>query len=175
MNLLNQNVKNYMQSVDVATLKKCLQARDMALEFEAVMKYDDTLLSDSAYVYDIGMRYISSTVTNKIEPLTKTERDILNLHSYIGYQILKELEVEEKICQMILFHHSTHPVSFGDIPACEPQIKARRKQLFGLDAYIGLTSDRTYRKRYSHEDAIKIMEHSGGHDEDMLQFLKNRI
>lgn len=172
--MLNQNVKDYIQTLDRETLVKCLQARDIAVEFESYMQYENTLLSDSAYVYDIGMSYISHNLKDKSYQLTKCEREFLDLHSYIGYRLLKEMEEDEKICQMILFHHSLTPVSFGDIPECLEEVEKQRKQLFCIDAFIGLTSDRPYRPKYSVYKAHDLIGQTKNKDENFLKFIEER-
>lgn len=172
--MLNNTIKDYMQGLDKDTLKKCLRARDIAIDYEKATVCQDTLLSDSAFVYDIGMHYIAKTIANKTEPLTKVEKEVINLHSYIGYRLLKEMEAEEDICQMVLYHHSLKPVVYGEVPMCNELVAKRRKKLFCIDAFIGLTSDRPYRERFSNEEAYNILLQTSNCDENIMDFFKER-
>ena len=170
--MLSQSVKDFLQKLDQETLEKCLIARDMAISYEKYIDSQTTLLSDSAAVYDIGMSYISHNLKNKTTALMQCERELLDYHSYMGYQLLKEMGEKEEVCQMILFHHSLNPVMLEEIPKCLPEVMEKRKTLFCIDAYIGLTSKRPYRDGFSSYQACELIEKTSNKDKQFLEFVK---
>ncbi len=135
---------------------------EILAEAMKIPKPEINLIHYSAHLHDIGKIGISDEVLNKSGKLTNEEIAQIQSHSAIGSMILNKNPEFKGIAKVVRHHHerwdgSGYPdgLSREDIP-----IESR---IIGLvDAFDAMTSDRPYRKRKSHEWAMKeIKDHSG--------------
>lgn len=170
----SEEVYLMLQQLDSQTLSHCTHANNIAEEFENEINDSSHLLSDAALVHDIGKLYISSLILNKVEKLTTLERQIINLHSYYSYKILKDMNINDIICKIVLYHHGMNPLTLEPIPRCEDkEILKYAKMLHTIDVYEALTSSRIYRNSFSQKEAINIMEKEANYDNQVMDFLQN--
>ncbi len=121
------------------------------------------MISSAAALHDIGKISIPDAILNKPGPLTPKEREQMETHAAIGAQILNRLkdatneEYIQEACNICRCHHERwdghgYPDRLvGD----EIPIGA---QVVGLtDAYDALTTDRVYKKAYSHEKSASMI------------------
>lgn len=139
-------------------------------------KYE-SLISDSfvetielvAPLCDLGNVSIPHEILKKEYPLTEEETKIMQTHTEIGAKILKDIrhmgdynDFVEMSIQITNYHHENwdgtgYPEGLkGDEIPLPAQIVA----LAGT--YCALTEDRSYRKAYSAEEAIEIIEKDAG-------------
>lgn len=125
----------------------------------------------NASVHDIGKVGIPDAILKKPGKLTSEEFDVMKTHPEIGGEIFANLreslrgfnENYYKIAEEItLYHHerwdgSGYPKGLrgNDIP-----LSARIVAI--ADVFDALTSERVYKKAFSFEDAIKLIEDSAG-------------
>lgn len=122
-----------------------------------------SLISNASTMHDIGKISISDEIINKKGKLTAEEMEVVKGHTILGYNILdtmpkyidpKLIKVSKEICR---WHHERwdgngYPENLkGDaIPIAA--------QVVGLaDVYDALTSDRIYRPRKTHSEAIQMI------------------
>ncbi len=91
--------KNYQQALNVTVLS-LMMAKSIEMS-----KEDIRLLGLAAMFHDIGKLEISTSILNKIEPLTKSEQAHYEMHSEIGARIAKEVGLPSRIAKIILQHH----------------------------------------------------------------------
>lgn len=124
---------------------------------------DISLIGTASALHDIGKIAIREDILNKPGRLTENECEIMKTHSLIGAEMLKNLPTYEseplvqaayKICR---WHHERYDgrgypdkLAGDDIP-----ISAQIVAL--ADVYDALTSERCYKKAYSHETAIHMI------------------
>jgi diguanylate cyclase (GGDEF)-like protein len=104
-------------------------------------------------VHDLGKLAIAEEVLCKPGPLDPGERRALETHPEIGYRMLASLGIEP-VATWVLHHHERWD---GDgypkgLPGDEIPIGSRI--LHVADAYEAMTSDRVYRGRISHDEAL---------------------
>lgn len=131
---------------------------------EEVSKWNFNVVNISAQLHDIGKIGISDIILNKPGKLTKDEFCEIKKHVQIGIDIIDHMIsvlgnidflVEAKT--FISSHHEkwdgtgypNHLVG-TDIPLAGRILKL-------VDVYDALTSDRSYKKALSHEEAVKII------------------
>ncbi len=122
-----------------------------------------TLISNASALHDIGKISIPDSILNKPGRLTKEEFEIMKTHSAVGAAMLDELpyykdeplvKVAYEICR---WHHERYdgrgyPDGLkGDEIPISAQIVAM------ADVYDALTSDRVYKKAFSHEVAMDMI------------------
>lgn len=109
----------------------------------------------SAILHDIGKIGIPESIITKKGPLNDEEFKIMMKHPIIGYEITKNIDYLKKGLPFILYHHekidgSGYP--FG--------LKGDKIPLFArigsvADTFDAITSDRSYRKGLSFNEAVK--------------------
>nr|WP_312579567.1 HD domain-containing phosphohydrolase [Sedimentibacter sp.] len=108
-------------------------------------------------LHDIGKLKLDQSILNKKSKLSEEEFEYIKLHVNLGVQILKKYKVSESIYRIVEQHHESedgtgYPNGFkGDYILIESKI------LRTADIYDALTSNRSYRKKYSSRKAIEIM------------------
>ncbi len=125
-----------------------------------------TILEAAAPMHDIGKIGISDSILRKSGPLTEAERTIMQTHTQIGYEILKDSSSPfvQRGAEIALAHHEKFDGSgypFGiqgqDIP-----ISARIVAV--ADVYDALTSKRDYKSAWSPARAREyITDQTGAH------------
>ena len=112
-------------------------------------------------LHDIGKLAIPEEILRKPGPLNSAERLVLERHPQIGFRMLESLGIEP-VATWVLHHHERwdgrgYPEGLG-----EEEIPLGSRILFVADAYDAMTSDRVYRPKLSHEDAIAELERCAG-------------
>ncbi len=111
-----------------------------------------------ALLHDVGKIGIPELILRKASSLTEREKGILQEHPLLGYEMIEEFAFLRKAAHVVLYHHEKYDGSgypFGLIGE-EIPVEAR---IFSLtDALDAITSDRSYRKGKSFEEALREME-----------------
>jgi HD-GYP domain-containing protein (c-di-GMP phosphodiesterase class II) len=119
-------------------------------------------LERGALLHDIGKIGISDTILHKPGKLTEDEWRIMRIHPDIGARIVEGIPFLQDTLPVIRYHHerwngSGYPLGLDgkDIP-----VQAR---IFAVaDVFDALTSNRTYRKKSSPEEAIDYIKEQSG-------------
>lgn len=158
--------------LDSCTYNHSIRVMSIAKEVEEYYQIQDNKLSSAGLIHDIGKIYISTKILDKKGKLSLLERDLVNLHPYIGYEILKSFDVDEDICRLVLYHHGTNPIVLRELePYDNPVILDRAVLLHSIDSYEALTSDRSYHRGYLANEALDIMLGEKGHHQMFLDYL----
>ena len=115
-------------------------------------------LQTAALLHDYGKALIPSEVLNKNGALNETEREIMNLHSELSYELLKNKNLDEETLNLIRYHHQ-NPQS-SRYPMVEENYDCDNMSLQILkaaDQYSALREDRCYREALSKEEALEII------------------
>ena len=124
---------------------------------------DMLLISTASSFHDIGKISIDDKILNKPGRLTAEEFEIMKSHSVIGADMLTELYKKknypliDKAYEICRWHHERYDGKgypdglVGDNIPISAQVTAIS------DVYDALTSDRCYKKAYSHEKAMEMI------------------
>ncbi len=109
-------------------------------------------LVQASLLHDIGKAFIPCEILNKKGKLTKAEREIVELHNKLSYEILITTDLSPKVAQLALEHHNY-----------ENNIKrSPENQLLTIaDCYCALREDRPYKKAMSDICAKTILYDMG--------------
>lgn len=115
-----------------------------------------------ARYHDIGKIGISDLIISKAGPLTSNERQEIQRHSEIGFNIAKSSRELSNIAEFILKHHEWW--NGEGYPLClkGEAIPLESRIVSVLDAYDAMTKDRTYRKAMTHEEAMLELHNGAG-------------
>lgn len=130
----------------------------------ALSQEDINMISTASALHDIGKLSVPDEVLNKPGKLTDEEYAIMKMHSMMGADMLDKLppqQREEALVQVAYdicrWHHERYDgrgypdgIKGDDIP-----ISAQVVSL--ADVYDALTSERCYKKAFSHETAIAMI------------------
>lgn len=105
-------------------------------------------LQEAAMFHDYGKVLIPKKVLNKNNKLTADERKIMELHSELGYELLKNKGLSEKTLNLIKYHHQNS--NKNGYP------EAQKDFSFGIDAQILSTADKytALREKRSYKNPI---------------------
>jgi HD-GYP domain-containing protein (c-di-GMP phosphodiesterase class II) len=127
---------------------RCIAQR-LLLDAETI---NDTVLL--AVFHDIGKIGICDAVLNKPGKLTCAEREIIKMHSKIGYEIMNNIPGFSAISRYILAHHEWWNGQGYPIGLRGKDIPLPCRIVSVADAYDVMISGRTYQSARSHEEAL---------------------
>ena len=142
---------------------------------------DILLISTASSLHDIGKISIDDNILNKPGRLTAEEFEVIKTHSIIGAEMLQDLHnthnypLFDKAYEICRWHHERYDgkgypdgLSGEEIP-----ISAQVTSL--ADVYDALTSNRCYKKAFSHEKAMEMIldGQCGAFNPVLLQCLKD--
>lgn len=166
MDILREN--NIRLNINTQELEKLKQGHLMDTRVTAAKIYSalpqeiksDINLSDlqqAALLHDYGKVLIPDKILNKAGKLTDDERNIMKLHSELGYELLKEQGINENVLNLIKYHHQTpdgsgYPKINNDF---KPNVSS--EIITAADKYSALREKRSYKEALSREDALKMI------------------
>jgi len=109
-------------------------------------------------LHDLGKIGIRDDILLKPGPLNEEEWKILKRHPLIGAEILAPIQSLKDIIPALLSHHERLDGKGYPEGLKGSQIPLLARMVAVADTYDALTSDRPYRKGFSHEEALKIIE-----------------
>ena len=110
-----------------------------------------------AWLHDCGKIGVPEKILNKTGPLTDVEFDIIKKHPKWGADVAIQANLSQKIINIIHYHHERYDGSGYPAGIQGDAIPVESRIVTVADVYDALTSDRSYRKQYSMDKAIKIM------------------
>lgn len=141
-------------------LKQLIQLTDQY----PLSKADISLISTASALHDIGKISISDAILNKPGRLTAEEFEVIKTHSVTGANMLLDLPIEQQetplvkvaaeICQ---WHHERYDGNGYPDGLKGEEIPIAAQVVALADVYDALTSERCYKKAYSHEEALKMI------------------
>ena len=157
--ILGESVIEILQTLDIETKNHCIKVGNLAIELEYFLERKDHTLSSAGFVLDIGKKYLSKSILEDGKALNALERRIVDYHSYFSYEMLKQLNVSESICKVVLHHHFKIAPCFDGTLSCIDETILRDAELLKtLDIFCALTEDRPYRKAKTIKEAVEILE-----------------
>ncbi|MCL6610179.1 MAG: HD-GYP domain-containing protein [Peptococcaceae bacterium] len=126
-----------------------MTGRELKLPEESIIN-----LFTASLLHDIGKLFIPPEILLKTESLNHCELDVIRRHPQTGRNILRKIKGYARYADIVLYHHEYfngrgYPdgLSGADIPLLSRIIAV-------ADAYEAMTSERPYRKGFSHREAV---------------------
>ena len=144
VNINPSNIKNIMNTHLTTTTAYALQiANKMGLS--AADKKD---LQMACVFHDFGKVLIPEEIINKPEALTQSEKEIIDLHAELGYELLSNSGINNRVLNLIKNHHMPQ----GQNADVLSQI------LSVADIYSALREERSYKQELHEEDALYLLD-----------------
>jgi len=119
----------------------------------------------AALLHDIGKLTVPAEILTKPGTLSSLEFDLIKLHSQAGYNILKDIEFDWPIAEMVLQHHERMDGSGYPRGLKGDEISAGARILMVADVLDAMSAYRPYRPALGMDAALKeITEHPECYD-----------
>ena len=120
---------------------------------------DEATVKEASMLHDLGKVLIPSKILNKPARLNKKEREIMNIHSTLGYELLKTQGVREEILELVKYHHQN--LNKSGYPEFEHEFSQNLPlgmQIVSIaDKYSALREARVYRRKLSRLESLLIL------------------
>ncbi len=124
---------------------------------------DRSLITTASALHDIGKIGIDDKILNKPGRLTAEEFEIMKTHSMIGASMLENLEhyknepLVKFAYQICRWHHERYDGKGYPDGLKGEEIPISAQVVSMADVYDALTSERVYKKAFSHEKAMEMI------------------
>ena len=162
-----------IESKDRHTQGHCERVADLSTALAEKAGFDDGTrfwFGIGALLHDVGKLIIPEAVLNKSGPLSEAEWEIVRRHPVAGVEMLADVEFPWDIIPMVRHHHERldgrgYPdgLSGNDIPVAA-------RILCIADVYDALTVARSYKRPFTHLEAMEIMRRDVGTQFDPALF-----
>lgn len=152
--------------------KLLAQAMQLSPKYEHLIS--DTFIETielAAPLCDLGNVAISLDILQKKDKLTKEEAEIVRTHTVIGAQILNDIRGDgdyndfvDMSYNIALYHHEKWDGSGYPEGKAGNDIPLPAQMVALVSTYCALTENRSFRKAFSKEEALEIMELVAGVD-----------
>ena len=125
---------------------------------------DRLLIATASALHDIGKIGIDEKILNKPGKLTKEEFEIMKTHTLIGAQMLDNLDMyrNEKLLKLAYeicrWHHERYDGKGYPDGLVGEEIPISAQVVSLADVYDALVSERVYKKAFSHEKALEMIQ-----------------
>ncbi|MEJ7812416.1 MAG: HD domain-containing phosphohydrolase [Gemmatimonadaceae bacterium] len=154
-----------IETKDAYTHGHCDRATEWAVALAAATGLDERTLywfRLGSLLHDVGKIGVPAAILNKPGRLTPDERTLMEHHAAAGAELVADVDWAWDIRPMIRHHHERWDGSGYPDRLAGEAIPLAARILCIADVYDALTSDRPYRKGFSHEQAMEIMRDEAG-------------
>jgi diguanylate cyclase (GGDEF)-like protein/putative nucleotidyltransferase with HDIG domain len=128
-------------------------------------------------LHDVGKVGIVESILNKNGPLNPDEWEAMKRHVQYGAKLLEPLRGTERIREMVAHHHEFFDGSGYPNGLAGSQIPLGARIIAIADAYDTITSERTYKKARTPEEAFQELDRCGNaqFDPELVQLFISRL
>ncbi len=114
-------------------------------------------VKDAAMLHDIGKVLIPKEILNKNGALDDVERNIMHRHSELGFELLKNTDIDTRTLDLVKYHHQNS--SHTGYPKVKNDFLAdiNLQILSAADKFSALTEKRAYKPAYDTKKALAII------------------
>jgi len=153
-----QLIAKTIDAKDHYTAGHSLRVRDYAVKIATTLNLsqtDITILEQAALLHDIGKIATPDGILNKKAPLTKEERQYINMHPVVAREILSTVSDFEDILDIIYHHHERIDGKGYPKGLKRDQIPLLARIIAVADTYDAMLSERPYRSAKTKEEALE--------------------
>ncbi|HEV7993415.1 MAG TPA: diguanylate cyclase [Gemmatimonadaceae bacterium] len=164
-----------IESKDVHTQGHCERVADLAGALAAKAGFDESSLfwfRIGALLHDVGKLIVPAEVLNKPGQLTDAEWALIRQHPTAGVEMLAEVDFPWDVSPMVRSHHERWDGHGYPDRIAGTDIPLAARVLCIADVYDALTTQRSYKRPFSHLEAMEIMRRESGKQFDPQLFAK---
>ncbi|MEO8619445.1 MAG: HD domain-containing phosphohydrolase [bacterium] len=154
-----------IESKDLHTQGHCVRVADLATNLAGRAGLDEGTLfwfRIGALLHDVGKLIIPADVLNKPSKLSDDEWVVVQRHPAAGVEMLADVEFPWDISPMVRSHHERWDGRGYPDGLCGEDIPISARILCVADVYDALTSARSYKRAFTHLEAMEIMRREVG-------------
>jgi diguanylate cyclase (GGDEF)-like protein len=127
-------------------------------------------------VHDVGKLFIPDRILNKAGSLTEGEFAVVKTHPHVGAEVLRAIPEIERVAEAIECHHEAFDGSGYPLGLMGENIPLHGRIIAVADAYVNMTSDRSFAPPKTDEQAIvELAKQSGTRFDGMIVRLFARL
>ena len=156
---------NALEANDEYTSTHARWITDLALRVGNELGLDDRTLKRlelGALLHDIGKIGIPSEILAKPGRLTADERMIMETHPELGERIIAPIDRLQDVGAIVRHCHERWDGGGYPDGLAGESVPLESRIIFVCDAYHAMTTDRPYRKRLSHPEAVRRLREGSG-------------
>jgi len=123
---------------------------------------DLSVIVKGALLHDIGKIGIPDSILLKADQLNQDEWDIMKKHPELGYNLLKKINFLEDSAKLVLTHHERYDGKGYPNKISGNEIPIGSRIFSVVDALDAMTSDRSYHRSITFEQALQRIEEAAG-------------
>lgn len=150
MQIIN-NIRLIKHSLNVAFFS-CYAAKKMKLSGKKCRN-----IFFAGLLHDIGKIKLNRHILYKKDKLTAYEYEHVKQHVRIGVELLQRYKIPDEVINIVEQHHEREDGTGYPKGLAGNEICTEAKIIKRVDIYDALTSNRSYKKKYSSEKAREIM------------------
>lgn len=152
---------NHLKSEDSHTYVHSINVSMLCNIFGQWLKMSKSEIDEltlAGLIHDIGKTQIDNSILNKPGRLTEEEFDEMKKHAQLGYDLIRDQDLSEKIKLSVLMHHERNDGTGYPLGLKGESIPDFAKIIAILDVYDAMTSSRSYHKKFSPFKVIQMFE-----------------
>jgi diguanylate cyclase (GGDEF)-like protein len=156
---------NALEANDEYTSTHARWITDLALRVGKELELELSVLKRlelGALLHDIGKIGIPSNVLSKPGRLTAEERALIETHPELGERIIAPIDRLQDVRKIVRHCHERWDGQGYPDKLAGGEIPLESRIVFVCDAYHAMTTDRPYRKRLSHPEAVRRLRDGAG-------------
>lgn len=161
------------ESKDRYTQGHCERVADVAGRLAQRAGLDETALfwfRIGALLHDVGKLIIPPEVLNKPGRLTPEEWTLVKQHPLAGVQLLSDVEFPWDVIPIVRSHHECWDGSGYPDGLAGDDIPSTARIVCIADVYDALTTERSYKRALTHDEAMELMARDAGRQFDPALF-----
>ncbi len=119
--------------------------------------WDLTYIRIGAFIHDLGNMAVPAEVLNKTDVLNGDERELMKVHTIMGDSMAKQLDFPDAVRPVVRNHHEQWAGTGYPDRLVGEEIPFGARVVGIADVFDALTSPRSFRQAYSHDEALAIM------------------
>jgi putative nucleotidyltransferase with HDIG domain len=164
-----------IEEKDVYTQGHCVRVADLSCAlWRRVSGGDDTSLfwfRIGALLHDVGKLMVPAEVLNKPGKLTDEEWQLIQRHPSAGVELLADIDFPWDVRPIVESHHERWDGKGYPHKLEGEAIPLTARVLCIADVYDALTSKRSYKQAFTHDEAMEIMRGDVGRQFDPTLFV----
>jgi diguanylate cyclase (GGDEF)-like protein len=156
---------NALEANDEYTSSHARWIKDLSLRVGRELGLDERTLKClelGALLHDIGKIGIPSDVLSKPGRLTAVERKLVQTHPELGERIIAPIDRLQAVRPIVRHCHERWDGSGYPDGVAGEDIPLESRIIFVCDAYHAMTTDRPYRRRLTHREAVRRLAEGAG-------------
>lgn len=163
-----------IEEKDVYTQGHCVRVADLACAlWRSVSDGDEKSLfwfRIGALLHDVGKLMVPAEVLNKPGKLNNAEWELMKRHTTAGVELLADVEFPWDVRPIVESHHERWDGKGYPHGLLAEAIPLTARVLCIADVYDALTSKRSYKQAFTHDEAMEIMRGDVGVQFDAVLF-----